>query len=115
MWWIPVVVFVVAVALGVMAASRWLPELAEGPVGGLAFFAVCGLIGAAVGIAGLQIYSTVREMEAASGSGPFGSKGDLLANGIDSILYQGGLITAVALIVFLLAPRSRAHSGDKPE
>jgi hypothetical protein len=105
MWWIPVLVFVVAFGAGVLVVSRWLPELAAGPVGGLAFFTVCGLVGAAVGLFGLHVYSIVREVEAASGSGPFGSKGDVLAGGMISILYESGLIFAAAMIVFLLAPR----------
>ena len=103
-------VFVVAFPAGILAATRWLPELDAGPVGGLAFFTVCGLIGTAVGLFGLHVYSIVREVEAASGSGPFGSKGDALADGIVSILYESGLIFAAAMIVFLLAPRGQAAS-----
>jgi hypothetical protein len=114
-WWIPVLVFFFAFLAGILAATRWLPEIDAGPVGGLAFFTVCGLIGAAVGLFGLHVYSIVREVEAASGDGPFGSKGDVLADGIISILYESGLIFAAAVIVFLLAPREQeALGGDVP-
>ncbi len=113
MWWVPALIFVLAFIGGVLAAARWLPELASGPVGGLAFFAVCGLIGAAVGLTGMHIYSTVRELEELSGNGVFSSKGDVLADGISAILYESGVLFAAAVAVFLLAPRE-SSAGAEP-
>jgi uncharacterized membrane protein YhhN len=58
---VPVAIFVVCLSAGVWAGVRWLPDLARGPVGGLAFFVVCGLLGAALGSLGLHIYSIVED------------------------------------------------------
>lgn len=112
---VPAVIFVVCLAGGVYAASRWLPELAAGPVGGLAFFAVCGLSGAGLGLTGLRIYGTVRTVKEihGEGGGVFGSKGDVLAGGLAQILFDAGTIFAFAAIVYLLAPRS--IRSDEPE
>ena len=37
---VPVLIFFVCFVAGVMSAARWLPDLAPGPIGGLAFFTV---------------------------------------------------------------------------
>ncbi len=104
MWWVPVLVFVLTFVAAVWAAARWLPDLAPGPVGGLTFFVVCGLAGAAAGLAGLHVYEIVRGLEETSGSGPFERKGDVLAAGLVSMLYECGLIAGAAVAVFLLGP-----------
>ena len=106
MWWIPALVFVATFGAGIMACARWLPDLAPGPVGGLAYFAVSGLAGAGAGLLGLHVYLTVREMEFASGSEPFGSKGTALASGLTSMLFESGLLFAAAAAVYLLAPEA---------
>jgi hypothetical protein len=59
---IPIVICAVCFAAGASAAALWLPDLAQGSVGGVAFVVVCGLIGAALSAAGLDIYEIVREM-----------------------------------------------------
>jgi hypothetical protein len=42
-----------------MTVSRWLPDLAPGPVGSMAFFIVVGLFSAALSMAGLHTYSVI--------------------------------------------------------
>lgn len=103
---IPAVIFVACFCAGVWASSRWLPPLAEGAVGGIAFFGVCGLLGAALGLTGLHIYSIVRTVED-FGSG-FSSDGndDLIASGLAQLLFEAGSLFGLALVVYLLAPSS---------
>jgi hypothetical protein len=98
---VPAVIFVVCLAAGVYASSRWLPELAPGPVGGLSFFAVCGLLGAAAAVFGLEIYALVENLDE---GGRFLPKDRVLAAGLETVLWQTGLLVAVALAVYLLAP-----------
>lgn len=101
---IPAVIFVVCFCAGVWGSTRWLPPLAEGAVGGIAFFGVCGLLGAALGLAGLHIYSIVRTVEDL-GEGLQGDrKGELLAGGLTGLLFEAGAIFGLALVVYLLAP-----------
>jgi hypothetical protein len=91
----------------VLAATQWLPELARGPVGGLAFFAVSGLIGAGLGVVGLHTYLTVRELETTGLGGLASDQGDILASGLLQILLDGGTVFGPATIAYLLAPRAR--------
>lgn len=104
---VPAVIFVVCLAGGVYAGTRWLPELAPGPVGGLAFFAVCGLLGASLAVFGLGIYNIV---EALSG-GELASfdKHRILADGLESLMWQTGVLVAAAVAVYLLAPPADAE------
>jgi hypothetical protein len=103
---IPAVIFVVCFFAGVWASTRWLPPLAEGAVGGIAFFGVCGLLGAALGLTGLHIYSIVRTMEDFGGGLAGEAKGDLLASGLMQLLFEVGSVFGLALVVYLLAPSS---------
>ncbi|HEV3319780.1 MAG TPA: hypothetical protein VG053_08655 [Solirubrobacteraceae bacterium] len=103
---IPAVIFVVCFFAGVWASTRWLPPLAEGAVGGIAFFGVCGLLGAALGLAGLHIYSIIRTVEDFGGGFPSDGKGDLLASGLAQLLFEAGSVFGLALVVYLLAPSS---------
>jgi hypothetical protein len=101
---IPIVIFVVCVSAGVFASSRWLPDLAGGTIGGLAFFVVCGLLGASLGLVGLQIYSMVRQAEVL---GKFDGSSTIVANGLSAILWQAGFLLGLAAAVYLLAPRAQ--------
>jgi hypothetical protein len=106
---VPVLVVVVCSVGGALAAAHWLPGLAGGRVGRTAYFAVCGLLGAALGVVGLQTYVTVKELEAKLGTGALqtllGGNSRILANGLMSILYEGGVIAGLAAIVYVLAVR----------
>ena|ERR1700691_4625545 len=97
---IPVVIFAVCLCAGVAAGVRWLPNLATGPVGGLAFFAVCGLLGAALAVLGLHIYSTVENLNGFGGH----ERGAFLASSLESMLWDTGTLLGLAVAVYLLAP-----------
>jgi hypothetical protein len=90
--------------VGVGASSRWLPDLAAGPVGGLAFLAVCGLLGAALGLVGLHIYSIVEELNNVGGSFSGIRKAEVVAEGLESMLWEAGSLFGLAFVVYLLAP-----------
>jgi hypothetical protein len=99
---VPVLIFVVLLSVGAFAGSRWLPDLAAGQVGGLAFFLVCGLIGAGLGILGIHIYLIVEEVRHASLGGY--PKGVFVAAGIRAMVFEAGSVFGLAGIVYLLAP-----------
>jgi hypothetical protein len=107
---VPALIFVACFGGGVFAATSWLPDLAEGPVGGMAYFVACGLIGASLGLLGLHVYLTVEQLERGA-FGTFGHvDGTLLADGLTTILFDCGSVLGFAAIVYLLAPRR----GDAP-
>ncbi len=101
---VPVIIFVACFAAGVYASSRWLPELAPGPVGSLAFFSVCGLLSAALAVFGLNVYDLVETLSRGGIFGGGRDNGVLLASGLESILFQSGVLSATALGIYLLAP-----------
>ena len=113
-WWVPALIFVLVFSAAVVATARWLPELAPGPVGGITFFAVCGLAGAAAGLAGLHIYEIVRNLEEIGGGAPFARRGDVLAEGLVSMLYECALIGGAAVAVFLLGPPGPDPEDEPP-
>jgi hypothetical protein len=102
---IPVLIFVVALSAGVVVGSRWLPDLAAGQVGGLAFFVVCGLIGVAFGLLGVHIYLITEEVKHLPSVGGL-SEAEALAGGIRNICFEVGSLVGFASVVYLLAPRA---------
>jgi hypothetical protein len=99
---VPIIVAVGCFVAGAAAAARWLPGLAEGLVGGMAFFVVCGLISAGLGLIGVDIYVIVKGLEGA-GWGR-GINSTILADGLASLLRDGGTLFGLAGIFYLLAP-----------
>ena len=59
---VPLLVIFGCFAGGIVTAARWLPPLATGPLGGFAFFAVVGLLGASVAQVGLNLYLMAHEL-----------------------------------------------------
>ena len=102
---IPVVIFVLCFGAGAVASARWLPDLAAGPVGGLAFFVVCGLAGAALAVVGLHVYSIANTLHSGGFAGLRNAKAEVLASGLQVMLWEAGLLFGLAAAVFLLAPR----------
>jgi len=102
-----VIIAIACFLAGAMAASRWLPDLAAGPVGTMAFFVICGLCGAVVGLFGLNIDAMIKQAE---GIG-HGQEQLAVAVGLLDILRDCGPLAAFALIAFLLAPRP----SDQPD
>ena len=98
---VPLVVFFGCFIVGAVAAARWLPALAEGPVGGLAFFAVCGLLAAALGVLGLGVEQVVRSLE--SEQGQLGRL--VVSDGLATAGRDAGMLFGLAVAVYLLAPR----------
>jgi hypothetical protein len=105
---VPLVIFIVCVGAGVAASARWLPELATGRVGGMAFFVVCGLLGAAVGLVGLRVFSIVEEMD----SFRMAARAEVLAGGLGTMLWEVGSVLGIASVVYLLAPGT--EDGEAP-
>jgi hypothetical protein len=111
---VPAVIFVACLVAGVAGGARWLPDLAVGPVGGVAFFVVCGLLGAALGLVGLHVYSIVDELNHLGGFGGI-RKGDILATGLESMLWDAGSLFGLAFVVYLLAPSAGTLEEPVPE
>jgi hypothetical protein len=109
-----VVLAIVAVACfiaGMWAATTWLPALAEGSVGMLAYFVVCGLAGASVAVFGLHIWAIVNELTASS---RFLANAEIVAAGLTSLLWESGSLAALALVAYLLAPKAPERSAPTP-
>jgi hypothetical protein len=99
---VPVLIFLVCFVIGIVACARWLPELGPGSAGGLAFFATCGLLAMALGLAGLHGYSIVNEIRHLPGAGA--SKAEILAGGLRNALFDCGTLLGLAGILYLVAP-----------
>jgi hypothetical protein len=97
---VPILIFVACFVVGVGVAARWLPNLAAGSVGGLAFFAVCGLIGAGLALIGVNVYEIVESVNKVGAD----NNGDFVALGLRAVLFESGSLFGLAMIVYLLAP-----------
>jgi hypothetical protein len=97
---VPILVFLTCVSAGVVTAARRLPDLGEGTVGGLAFLVVCCLLGAALGLVGLHIYTVAHDIGRFGGS----ANTEIVAQGLASMLWEAGSILGIATVVYLLAP-----------
>jgi hypothetical protein len=103
---IPIVIFVLCLSGGAVAAAKWLPALDAGSVAGLAFFAVCGLLGLALALLGEHVYLIANELKHASTGAEAGlSKAELLGGGLRNIALDEGTVLGIAFAVYLLAPR----------
>jgi hypothetical protein len=108
---VPVLVFFACFGAGVMSSARWLPDLASGSVGGLAFFAVVGLFAAALSMAGLHAYSIITELTSRPPGFPI-DKAEILASGLRNILLDAGTLVGLAGIVYLLAPPADDETNE---
>jgi hypothetical protein len=106
---LPALITAVCLFAGVAAAVRWLPDLAEGAVGGLAFFAVCGLLGAALALLGLHVYLIVESLHS------LGEKGAVFADGLQNTLWDTGSLAGLAIAVYLLAPGAETGRERTPD
>jgi hypothetical protein len=101
---IPVLIFVGLLSVGVIAGARWLPDLNEGPVGGIALFVTCGLLGTALALVGLHIYSIVETVDRFGEGLRASGKGEIVASGLVDMCWEAGSVLALATLVYLLAP-----------
>jgi chromate transport protein ChrA len=109
-----VVLVIVAVACfiaGMWAATTWLPALAEGPVGTLVYFVVCGLAGAVLALIGIRVWGIVRELEE---SRRLLDSSQIVASGLVVLLWESGSLAALALIAYLLAPKTEHSESNRP-
>ncbi len=99
-----VIIAVVCFVAGVWGATTWLPPLADGSVGTLVYFVVCGLAGAVLVVFGVHIWQTVTalERERIVGSAP------ILASELVETLWQSGILAGLTLITYLIAPKTEA-------
>jgi hypothetical protein len=104
-----IVVAVVCFIAGIFAVTRWLPDLAEGPVGATAYFVVCGLSAAAVGLVGIDVDQIVRQLARSEGGEDITTL--VVAGGLTSILRDAATVAGLALIGYLLAPKRQRHEG----
>lgn len=108
---VPIAIFVVLLAVGVYTSTRWLPDLASGTVGGISFFAVCGLCGFALAVFGLNVYETIEDVTQLSGLGERGN-GYFLASGLIETLWETGILLGLAIGVYLLAPKRTVDHAE---
>jgi hypothetical protein len=107
---VPILIFVVCLAGGAWAGGQWLPNLASGPVGGLAFFAVCGLFGTALALAGINIYEIANSLNRFHAI----SNAEVVTSGARGLLFDSGSVFGLAMVVYLLAPPT-PEPLDSPE
>jgi hypothetical protein len=101
---VPILVFVLCLGGGAVAAGQWLPDIEAGVTGGLAFFVVCGLLGLALALFGMHIYLIVHELNHLA-FGPGGlTKAEVVGDGLRDIAFEDGAVLGLAFAVFLLAP-----------
>ena len=101
---VPIVIFVVGFVVGSALPARWLPDLGEGRVAGVAFLVVCGLVGMVFALVALHVYEIVRQLDTANSLGVGNAKPDVIANGLLEMLRDIGPILGLAAAVYLLAP-----------
>ncbi len=106
---VPLIVVVACFAGGVWATMRWLPPLAEGPVGTLAYYGVCLLAGGALALVGLEVWEIIHALTSSEARGGlFGrAKTEVVAFGLADIFRDAGSLAALTLIAYLVAPKAK--------
>jgi hypothetical protein len=112
---VPILIFVVGFGVGSALPARWLPDLGEGQVAGVAFLVVCGLVGMVFALVALHVYEIVRQLDSAGSLGVGNAKPDVMANGLLAMLRDIGPIFGLAAAVYLLAPEQDESLGGPPE
>jgi hypothetical protein len=108
------VIVVLCFCAGVFASARWLPSLAPDLASGLAFFAVCGLLGIALSLVGVHLYVLVREWAGHPLFSPGGEERSVLvADELAAMLRDVGTVFGLASAVFLLARLAPGASRAK--
>ena len=104
-----VIVVVACFIAGMWAATTWLPPLAEGPVGTLVYFVVCGLAGAVLTLVGIHVWEIVRGLETTTIE-----DSEVVASGLEALLWESGSLAALSLVAYLLAPKAESRSDTDP-
>ena len=103
----------VGFVVGAYATYRLAPPLAPAGSGRLAALTVCGLVGAAVGLAAMNVYLAIEAWRFASGA-EAQLAGLARVSVVDSLVFalaQSGVLLALAAVVHLLTPGGRAVEG----
>jgi hypothetical protein len=102
-------------ALGAYATYRYAPSLGDAPSSVAVGLIVCGLVGAACGLACMYVYLAIHSfatsppLQGAIASAGIGSDGrspdsDIFTNAVYSIASECGTLLAIAAGVYMLAP-----------
>jgi hypothetical protein len=105
---VPIIIAVVCFAAGVVASSRWLPDLDTGTLGTIAFFVICGLCGAVLALVGIYVYLIVRDAEQSGRLEIINPIAGLFA----AMLRDGGTVAGLTLIAYLLAPKPASETAS---
>ena len=108
---VPILIFVIALAAGVLLAARWLPGLGTSRIGTGAFWVTCGLAAIALSLAAVHVYEIVRLLNSTIVGGLGNAKPDIVATGIIETLRDVGPILGLAAVVYLLARGLTARDG----
>lgn len=108
---VPILIFLLAFAVGAVATPTVLPALADGRVAGIALFVVAGLAGMTLALVALHVYEIVRQLDNAGSLGITSARPDVVANGLMAMLRDIGPILGLAAAVYLLAP---APEDERP-
>jgi hypothetical protein len=108
---VPVGICVGCFIVGASATARWLPDFARGSVGGFTFFVVCGLLGAATAVFALRIY-VLAEIHS-FGEGVL--RNTDVASSLEQIMWECGLLVALAVALYLQAPKPERPVESAPE
>ncbi len=109
---VPTLIFVVALVVGAVLTARWLPDLAEGRVAGVALLVTCGLAGMVLALVAVHVYEIGRQVTSAGSLGVTNAKPDIVANGIMAMLRDIGPILGLSAAVYLLAPAPDDRYAD---
>ncbi len=71
----------------------------------------CGLLGTALALVGLHIYSIVEAVNSFGGDLRASGKGEIIASGLVDMGWEAGSVLALATLVYLLAPTPLSLSG----
>jgi hypothetical protein len=114
MTFLALVVILGAVLVGVGATIRFAPPLAPTREGRLLFWIVANLVGAAAGLIADHIWVAARTLDLApglaSGALPSVTESVIVAT-LGQILLEGGVLLALAAIVYVLGPRVTARGA----
>jgi hypothetical protein len=101
---VPILIFLIALAAGVLLAARWLQEVGDGRIADIAQWVTCALVGVAVALVAIHVYEIVRQLNNANIGGVGNAKPDIVASGIADTLRDVGPILGLSAAVYLLAP-----------
>jgi hypothetical protein len=102
---VPPVIFAGCLIAGVFAATSLVPDLPGGVVAGIVYFVVCGMVGVAVALVGLDIFQMVE--------GPsFTGRSFVVAGELSDMGWQVSLVLGVAALLYIAALRIESDASS---